>query len=77
MIDFLPQADSREAKVFHAGTSLDDQGQVRTAGGRVLGVTTVADTVAQARERAYALCDIVSWPGMQYRRDIGQNGAPM
>ncbi|MCU1458820.1 MAG: phosphoribosylamine--glycine ligase [Actinomycetia bacterium] len=56
--------------VFHAGTKRDDDGALRTAGGRVLNVTAVGSTVADARDRAYAACAEISWPGMQYRRDI-------
>jgi phosphoribosylamine--glycine ligase len=41
-----------------------------TNGGRVLDVTGVGETVAEARERAYAAVDLISWPGMRYRRDI-------
>jgi phosphoribosylamine--glycine ligase len=57
--------------VLHAGTSLDDQDRLVTAGGRVLGVTGTGDTVAEARARAYAGVDVISWDGVQYRTDIG------
>ncbi len=56
--------------VFHAGTKQADGGQVMTAGGRVLDVTAVASTLAEARERAYEAAGRISWPGVQYRRDI-------
>lgn len=56
--------------VFHAGTARDDAGRLRTAGGRVLNVTALGTTIAEARERAYAACAEISWPGMQHRRDI-------
>ena len=56
--------------VFHAGTRLDN-GTLVTAGGRVLGVTALGDTVAQAIERAYEAADYISWDGMYMRRDIG------
>ena len=57
--------------VFHAGTKRvgDD---VVTAGGRVLNVTAVGPTVAAARDRAYEAAALISWPGMQYRRDIAR-----
>src|SRR6266508_1557551 len=55
--------------VFHAGTKPMD-GQLMTAGGRVLDVTAVAPTLAEARRRAYEAAERISWPGMQYRRDI-------
>ena len=57
--------------VYHAGTKLDQDGNVLTAGGRVLDVTAVAPTFAQARERAYAACDLINFDGKQLRRDIG------
>jgi phosphoribosylamine--glycine ligase len=62
-----PQAD---AHVFHAGTALHD-GQVVTAGGRVLSVTALGDTVKLAQKRAYEIADDIRFDGMQYRRDIG------
>jgi len=55
--------------VFHAGTKPMD-GQLMTAGGRVLDVTAVARTLAEARRRAYEAAGRISWPGVQYRRDI-------
>ncbi len=56
--------------VFHAGTKLDGDTLV-TAGGRVLGVTALGDTVGEAIERAYEACERISWEGMYLRRDIG------
>lgn len=56
--------------VFHAGTTRDD-GRWRTAGGRVLAVTALAPTLAEARSRAYAAATRIRWPGMHLRRDIG------
>ena len=46
-------------------------GQLVTNGGRVLGVTAVADTLPQAIKEAYALADTVSFDNKYYRRDIG------
>ncbi|MGE0049320.1 MAG: phosphoribosylamine--glycine ligase [Acidithiobacillus sp.] len=66
----LPQAEAEDGKVFHAGTRTQDSGIV-TAGGRVLGVTTLGDSVAQAQQRAYALAAKIRWPGKQLRQDIG------
>ncbi|MEE2830470.1 MAG: phosphoribosylamine--glycine ligase [Myxococcota bacterium] len=56
--------------VFHAGTRRDGEGQVVTSGGRVLGVTARGESVAEARKRAYAAVEMISWEGMDYRRDI-------
>jgi phosphoribosylamine--glycine ligase len=57
--------------VYHAGTKLADDGALVTAGGRVLNVTAVAPTFAEARERAYEAVSRISFEGMQYRTDIG------
>ncbi len=57
-------------EVFHAGTALKD-GQILTAGGRVLGVTAAADSLRQALDRAYQAMAEISFEGMYYRRDIG------
>jgi len=57
--------------VFHAGTRRVSRDQVLTSGGRVLGVTAVADDLARAATRAYQAASLISFPGMIYRRDIG------
>jgi len=56
--------------VFHAGTRSRPEGGFETAGGRVLGVTARGDSVAEARERAYAAADLIHFEGMHLRRDI-------
>jgi phosphoribosylamine--glycine ligase len=57
--------------VFHAGTSRHrPKGPFHTAGGRVLGVTAVAPTLAEARTRAYAAAAPIEWDGMRMRHDI-------
>ncbi len=56
---------------FHAGTKFGDEGQVVTAGGRVLGVTALGDDFTQARARAYAAVKNLSFDHMHYRTDIG------
>lgn len=65
----LPQ-DTADAHVFHAGT-LSRDGEIITAGGRVLCVTALGDTVRIAQRRAYELADQIHFPGRQMRRDIG------
>jgi phosphoribosylamine--glycine ligase len=60
-------------KVFHAGTASKDS-QVVTHGGRVLGVTAWAPTLAIARDRAYAAVNQICFEGMQFRRDIAVKG---
>jgi phosphoribosylamine---glycine ligase len=57
--------------VFHAGTRRDGE-RVVTAGGRVLGVTGVGDSVDEARARAYRAVDSIHFEGAHFRRDIGQ-----
>jgi phosphoribosylamine--glycine ligase len=56
-------------EVFHAGTAEKD-GQVVTAGGRVLGVSARADSLAGAVQAAYRAADQISWEGKYLRRDI-------
>ncbi|WP_284974077.1 phosphoribosylamine--glycine ligase [Atlantibacter hermannii] len=67
----LPLADVVDGKVFHAGTKLADDDRVLTNGGRVLCVTALGDTVAQAQQRAYALMKDIHWDGSFCRHDIG------
>ena len=67
-------AAAAHALVFHAGTALDDDGHLVTAGGRVLGVTGVADTLAEALAAAYRAADAVQFDGKTLRRDIGRRG---
>ena len=55
-----------EVLLYSAGVGPDNT----TNGGRVLNVTALGDDVPQARTRAYEAIDLISWPGMQYRRDI-------
>lgn len=55
--------------VFHAGTKISD-GNVVTAGGRVLGVTAIGKDIADAQERAYKAVAAISFEDMQYRKDI-------
>ena len=62
--------DGADRMVFHAGTSAVD-GRIEVSGGRVLCVTALADSVAAAREKAYAVVDQIRFDGMQCRRDIG------
>ena len=66
-----PAAQGSDAVVFHAGTTLDEEGKLRTSGGRVLCVTALADNVRQAQARAYDVARAIHFEGAQYRRDIG------
>ena len=58
-------------KVFHAGTRAEADGRITAQGGRVLGVSAIAGSVAEARDRAYRAVDLIDWPGGFCRRDIG------
>ncbi|HET9131310.1 MAG TPA: phosphoribosylamine--glycine ligase, partial [Terriglobia bacterium] len=60
-------------KIYHAGTRMDD-GNVVTAGGRVLNVTARGTTLSQALDRAYAACEVINFDDKDYRRDIGKKG---
>ncbi len=57
--------------IYHAGTAKNPAGQVVTNGGRVLGATALAPTLAEAAARAYAACDAVQCASKYFRRDIG------
>nr|WP_059001825.1 phosphoribosylamine--glycine ligase [Leptolyngbya sp. NIES-2104] len=63
-------AEETGASVFHAGTQLKND-QLITEGGRVFGVTAIADTFNQSIEAAYRAVDRIQFEGMYYRRDIG------
>ncbi len=69
----LPPAQP-DCRVFHAGTAFDG-GDVVTAGGRVLCVTALGDTVRAAQRRAYEAVDRICFAGAQVRRDIGHRAA--
>jgi phosphoribosylamine--glycine ligase len=58
--------------IFHSGTAFNANKQYVTAGGRVLGVTAVGNDLAAALGKAYSAVGQISWPGMQYRHDIGK-----
>jgi phosphoribosylamine---glycine ligase len=69
VISGLDAAAAAGAEVFHAGTAERD-GELVTAGGRVLAVTALGDGPAEARERAYAAADKIEFAGRQLRTDI-------
>jgi phosphoribosylamine--glycine ligase len=72
IISGLPKGNSfgADAHVFHAGTAEKD-GQIVTAGGRVLCVTALGENTRLAQKRAYEALTGINWDGMQYRKDIG------
>jgi len=61
-----------EGLVFHAGT-VNEDGAIQTNGGRVLAVTGRGPDVAAAQEKAYMSLENITWKGMQYRKDIGND----
>ncbi|MCO7224666.1 phosphoribosylamine--glycine ligase [Pleionea sp. CnH1-48] len=63
-------AEENDSKVFHAGTKVAD-GQVVTAGGRVLCVVALGDSVTEAQKKAYARLNKVNWDNVYFRTDIG------
>lgn len=65
----IAAAEEMGAVVFQAGTAVRDE-TLMTSGGRVLNVSALGPTIAEARERAYAACEKISWEGMRYRTDI-------
>lgn len=72
VIEGLDEANLVEGvRVLHAGTTRDAQGRVVANGGRVLGVTARAPTVAEAQARAYKAIERIRWPEGFCRRDIG------
>jgi phosphoribosylamine--glycine ligase len=68
-IEGIEDAEASGALVFHAGTALRD-GRLVTNGGRILNVTALGADLADARERAYAAVEKISFAGMRYRTDI-------
>ncbi|MDR0513938.1 MAG: phosphoribosylamine--glycine ligase [Coriobacteriaceae bacterium] len=61
--------------VFHAGTAQNTDGELITAGGRVLNVVALGPSFEAARERAYEACSLINFEGKQYRSDIGKRAA--
>ncbi len=63
--------DEQVVKIFHAGTLAGEDGEILANGGRVLGVTALASSIARAQREAYAAVDAIDWPEGFCRRDIG------
>ena len=76
-ISGIGEAEQMEdVSVYHAGTKMED-GKLLTAGGRVLGVTAVANDLAGAMEKAYEAAGKIHFDNMHYRRDIGRRALSM
>jgi phosphoribosylamine--glycine ligase len=72
-IEGLEAVDQSRVQVFHAGTSRTPSGKFTATGGRVLGVTAAAEDLSGALDLCYGSLGKISWPGMQFRRDIGRS----
>mgnify|MGYP003624349021 CR=1 FL=1 len=70
VISGLENADNKNVKVFHAGTK-NDKGDIVTAGGRVLCVTGLGESVTKAQAEVYEVLNEISYEGMFHRKDIG------
>ena len=73
VITGVDEATATGALVFQGGTAARD-GRLLTNGGRILSVTGIAQSVAQARGRAYAAVEKVTFEGMRCRTDIAADG---
>ena len=72
LITGIEDAEALEGvTVYHAGTKLDESGNLLTAGGRVLNVTALANSFSDARDLAYRACELIHFEGKTYRSDIG------
>ena len=69
----IRKAESLGATVFQAGTRMED-GALKTAGGRVLGVTASGPTLSAAIDNAYKAAAEIHFDGMHFRKDIGRKG---
>ena len=70
LINGLSKAAKLDGKIFHAGT-IEKDGKILTAGGRVLCACALGDTISEAQSKAYALAKSIHWYGVYYRTDIG------
>ena len=71
-ISGIEEAKAAGALVFHAGTKRNEAGHYMNAGGRVLGVTALGDSLEEAISKAYQAIGRISWTDMHYRKDIGR-----
>lgn len=70
----LTMGEEPDARVFHMGTRRDESGRLKSAGGRVLMVCAMADTLAEAQMKAVAEAEAIACGELFYRRDIGHRG---
>ena len=65
--------DVEESIVFHAGTKIDENGNIVTAGGRVLAITSLGRNITEAVNKSYRSAEKINFEGKYYRKDIGQD----
>ncbi len=70
-ISGLLEDETEDLKIFHAGTSLNNEDKVVTNGGRVLCVTALGSNTKEAKEKAYQRVKSIKWEKAYFRRDIG------
>lgn len=70
----LPEPLNQGEVIFHAGTSLSQDGKLHSSGGRVLGVTVIGKDLKEARILGYTLVEKINFPNAHYRKDIGIKG---
>lgn len=73
VIKGLDEIDQEFVQIFHAGTSRAANGSFTATGGRVLGVTAAGENLSSALRLCYEALEKITWPGMQFRRDIGRS----
>ena len=69
----VPDELPENSQLIHAGTALSENGEIITNGGRVLGAVGCGNTLSDAKDNAYALCEMVNYKSKYYRKDIGHN----
>ena len=69
-------ANVTDSLVFHAGTALNTNGETITNGGRVICVTSLADTLNDALDKSYQSVEKIQWQNKYFRRDIGKDVLP-
>jgi phosphoribosylamine--glycine ligase len=75
VISGIPEAEKMGLSVFHAGTKINDQGQIAVSGGRVLSVTATGKDLIDARSQAYAGVERIRFDGEHHRSDIALKAA--
>jgi phosphoribosylamine--glycine ligase len=73
LIKGLQNIEASQAEVIHCGTALNAKGELVTAGGRVLSLRAVGNSIAEARVKAYNQIEKIEFEGCYYRKDIAKN----